>query len=292
MTVLEKVEKVEKVEKEGGIKFKKECVFELEKDKGVLLKRNLKSLMSKKFIIGCFYVLTVVLGSIYGSYQQKFSTSFETSSWFDYFNITHKSNLINQYFVKKGWFWTSIIFIIYSPRVIHANKPGQYFKFVIRWILATLYWYSITQRFFGPSIMDRIFVFTGGKCDDYQVFEAYACKKNGGRWIGGYDLSGHCFLLIHASLLLWEEITAFTCRPKNWEIAREKEKILSGILVFLLLLWWFMLVVTTIYFHNFSEKLTGTIFGVLYWIIYNYICYVHPNKLMPYDLKELEEREL
>lgn len=292
--------KVEKAEKESDIEFKTDSVCEFknpEKNNSILLKRNLEYQKSRHLYTSCFYVLTVVVGSIYGSNQQKSLPSSETS-WFSLIDLTNKSNLINLYIVKNGWFWTSFIFIIYATRVIHANKPVQIAKSVIRWILATLYWYIITQRFFGPSIIDRIFVFTGGKCDNYQsetqVFEAYVCKKGGGRWIGGYDLSGHCFLLIHASLLLWDEISAFPYRPENWEIAREK-KILSFFFGLFLFLWWFMLIVTAIYFHNFSEKLTGTIFGVLYWILYYIIGYVRPNWiiwLMPYDLKELEEYEL
>jgi hypothetical protein len=293
------LEEFGKTEKESGIKFKRDSVFgskNSKKDNGVLLKRNLEFQRLRRIYTGCFYVLTVVLGSIYGSYRQKSLPTSETS-WLNWFNITHKSNLFNQYFVKFGWFWTSLIFLIYAMKVIHVNNRVQAAKSVIRWILATLYWYFITQQFFGPSIIDRIFVFTGGRCyDKYhsetKVYEAYICKSGGGRWSGGYDLSGHCFLLIHASLLLWEEISAFTYRPENWEIAREKEKIISGILGFFLLLWWFMLGVTAIYFHDFSEKLTGTILGVLYWALYNYICYVRPDLLMPYDLKELEKYEL
>ncbi|CAB4435889.1 unnamed protein product [Rhizophagus irregularis] len=292
--------KVEKAEKESDIEFKTDSVFSVfefkipEKNNSILFKRNLKYQTKRHFYIGCFYVFTVLAGSFYGSNKQKSLPSSETS-WFNLIDITNKSNLINQYIVKNGWFWTSFIFIIYATKVIHANNPLQIAKSVIRWILATLYWYIITQRCFGPSIIDRIFVYTGGRCDNYhsetQVFEAYVCKKGGGRWVGGRDLSGHCFLLIHASLLLWDEISAFTYRPENWEIAKEK-KTLSLFFVFFLFLWWSMLVVTAIYFHDFFEKFTGTIFGVLYWII---MCYVRSNWiiwLMPHDLKDLEEYEL
>ncbi|RIA84934.1 inositol phospholipid synthesis and fat-storage-inducing TM-domain-containing protein [Glomus cerebriforme] len=266
----------------------------MKKESDINVKRNLQVQKSKQLITAFCYVLTVVCGSMFGSYLIQSPLTPSEPSWYDYINLSHKSNILNLFFVKRGWFWTSFIFIIYSIRVIHANNPHQIAKSVMRWILATCYWYIVTQRFYnGPSIIDRIFLYTGGKCSQSQIFEAYVCKKNGGLWTGGHDLSGHCFLLIHASLILWEEMRAISYRPGSWEIAREKEKLLTLIFFFVLLLWWLMLAMTAIYFHSFQEKLTGTILGVLYWALAYIFIFPHYIKwLMPYDTKELEEFEL
>jgi hypothetical protein len=230
----------------------------------VKFKRNL----SFREAICCFYVFTIVIGSIFGhliSFKTYWSNEVVTF-W------SKKSNFVNQYFVKIGWFWTSVCFFTYA--ILYAKFAIFRFK---RWALATLYWFITTQWFFGPSIMDRIFVMTGGGCSGTQdeVYEAYVCKSRGGLWKGGHDLSGHCFLLIHASLFLLEEFIYYV------EIAREKRenKILSkneflweflrknkmvGLLLFL---WWWMLFMTAVYFHSFQEKFTGTMFGILYWAI-------------------------
>jgi hypothetical protein len=214
---------------------------------------------SVRQIICCFYVFTVVFGSIYGNLH-----SFD-NYW------SRKANLVNQYFVKIGWFWTTIFFILNAKDI----------KAIIRWSLATSYWYIITQKFFfGPSIMDQIFVITGGKCVGFpQAYDAYTCKGGGGLWEGGYDLSGHCFLSIHSSLFLWEELICKEIARENnllsidevllihWKFVK-KNKIIGCLFI----LWWWMLFVTAIKFHSFLEKLIGTTFGVLYWaVMYNFV---------------------
>lgn len=75
------------------------------------------------------------------------------------------------------------------------------------------------------------------------------CKLAGGSWNGGHDLSGHVFLLTHASLFLWSEVTPVLSRSG----ALEGETI--GVLA-LLGLWWWMLLMTGVYFHTWREKVS------------------------------------
>jgi hypothetical protein len=81
----------------------------------------------------------------------------------------------------------------------------------------------MTQWFFGPAIIDRSFVVTGGKCEEVMeragkmdlgespsaqvetLFSAAACKAAGGAWRGGHDISGHVFMLVLATALLAHE---------------------------------------------------------------------------------------
>jgi len=80
----------------------------------------------------------------------------------------------------------------------------------------------MTQWFFGPAIIDRGFVVTGGKCEQIMdkvenlgsqssespsaqletLFSAATCKAAGGAWAGGHDISGHVFMLVLATALL------------------------------------------------------------------------------------------
>lgn len=84
----------------------------------------------------------------------------------------------------------------------------------------TLWWIFVTQWFFGPPIIDRGFLLTGGQCDLVELADAgkvdmdntrqfvtgVACKAVGGKWKGGHDISGHVFLLVLGSMFIFEEV--------------------------------------------------------------------------------------
>jgi hypothetical protein len=83
-----------------------------------------------------------------------------------------------------------------------------------------VWWIFVTQWFFGPAIIDRGFLLTGGQCELVEQAEAgnvvmdntrqfvtgIACKAVGGKWRGGHDISGHVFLLVLGSMFLLEEV--------------------------------------------------------------------------------------
>ncbi|KAG4306060.1 hypothetical protein PORY_000048, partial [Pneumocystis oryctolagi] len=201
------------------------------------------------------YPATIVLGTLFklnnGTRQSYFS---------------HSSNIFNVIFVKSGWFWTTVVFICHLSRVEYKNI----FKACLRWFLVTLWWFFITQWFFGPSIMDRIFVWTGGSCKFYNlklnkvnkdaIYSSTKCKLAGGKWTEGYDFSGHAFLLTHASLFLWSELLlTLNFYPK---CAKQFQTMVVYTLLFL---WWFMFLMTSCYFHTLIEKAIGLIIGYSTW---------------------------
>jgi hypothetical protein len=136
-----------------------------------------------------------------------------------------KDNLFNVFFVKFGWFWTTLAFCVFmllhpstgpSKRLVFTSRRVQGF---LRYGLVTLWWIGVTQWFFGPPLIDRGFRLTGGRCellkteegrasmgDAEKYLTAAACKLAGGKWKGGHDISGHVFLLVLASGFLWLEI--------------------------------------------------------------------------------------
>jgi len=173
------------------------------------------------------------------------------------------------------------------------------------------WWAGVTQWFFGPPLIDRGFRFTGGQCemlrdpgrreemsDVREYFTAAACKAVGGTWKGGHDISGHVFLLILGSGLLWFEILpALTGAEglrdgrrvvlgdgKVASVAVEKQaekkgeasqtqvqvtaagvKIALGVAA---LMWW-MLLMTAAFFHTWFEKFTGLLVAFAgLWVVY------------------------
>ncbi|KAH3678865.1 hypothetical protein WICPIJ_008820 [Wickerhamomyces pijperi] len=200
-----------------------------------------------------------------------------------------KRNLINQIFVKKGWFWTILLMTYFNVQYLQAKRDIR--QSFLRMAVSTIWWYCFTQAFFGLPIMDRVFLLTGGSClqDSSKSslgiltssIGSHVCRKVKGEWIGGHDPSGHVFLLVHSSILLWfdvlelevgEELLAFwnsfSQRKSVWN---RTKAVLSNSLILLLsliLLWWWMLLITSIHFHSFAEKITGLVAGVSAVILY------------------------
>jgi hypothetical protein len=182
--------------------------------------------------------------------------------------FSNSRNIFNQIFVKKGWLWTTIAFLILLGDTAYVNASkrqkspahciGQAF---VRYFAATAWWIVFAQWLFGLPIMDRVFILTGGSCEGVtsisnitSVSSAY-CRANGGIWTGGYDPSGHMFLLVHSSLFLWLEILPHL---------RDRKAPLSiavKLVVGLLALWGWMLLMTAVYFHSFPEKVVGLACG-------------------------------
>ncbi|CAK9441211.1 uncharacterized protein LODBEIA_P50800 [Lodderomyces beijingensis] len=102
---------------------------------------------------------------------------------YNYYN--DKGNFINQFFVKRGWGWTTLVILVfYVAHVVpklysttrHTNgkstqedEPEErntmvLLKGALRYVLVTAWWYLFTQWCFGLPIMDKVFVFTGGVC--------------------------------------------------------------------------------------------------------------------------------
>ncbi|KAF9904775.1 hypothetical protein EC991_002345 [Linnemannia zychae] len=141
-------------------------------------------------------------------------------------------------------------------------------KALVRWGLATLYWWLISQWFFGPGLFDRVFVLTGGSCSVEGHWSQYHCRRQGGHWSGGIDISGHMFLLTHAWLFLMEELSIFLNVPEAWTALQDRRGAKYAVWGVLAVtgLWWWMLLMTSVYYHHLAEKLTGLFFGVLFWL--------------------------
>lgn len=171
---------------------------------------------------------------------------------------------------------------------------------------------------FGPSIFERIDMLNGGHCEersgsewvgDYSNMNPRAaalsgsinpetertpsltpsqCLRDSNRyWVDGFDVSGHYYLIISMSLLLWDLLIRY--HILNWRkrevVDLELQSIYSmaqqpatnittvQLLVMkrtvqvcsiaLLLIWYFEFAVTSLFFHTTLEKLWGLIFGAV-----------------------------
>ncbi|KAI9659073.1 MAG: hypothetical protein M1821_002033 [Bathelium mastoideum] len=227
--------------------------------------------------------------------------------------FARKSNIFNLYFVKVGWLWTTaalLLFVLSHPFLGPPLRPvltRRRARAALRYFAVSTAWLLTTQWCFGPPLIDRGFRFTGGVCEVPTVADAEvgggkgtvgeqlthaACRLAGGQWKGGHDISGHVFLLILGSAMLWLEVLPVVLRwapglregrvvvktdgtvvtvaahsreeartglngqdaPKGTEAATSfGVKLALGVAGFS---WW-MLLMTAAYFHTWFEKFTG-----------------------------------
>ncbi|KAI1826248.1 inositol phospholipid synthesis and fat-storage-inducing TM-domain-containing protein [Xylaria intraflava] len=211
--------------------------------------------------------------------------------------FARKNNLFNVLFVKRGWLWITVAFFSFLATHPTFRNGRMALRATTRWALVTGWWILVTQWCFGPPLIDRGFIFTGGKCETAheavsagtaagkEFLTAAACRTAGGNWSGGHDISGHVFLLVLGSCFLVQEVVWVVIRAgvKIMENGDDRAIVMgdgavkgagtgSGrtpavherhlgaggkFAVGVVALSLWMLLMTAIYFHTWFEKFTG-----------------------------------
>ncbi|RHZ59719.1 putative inositol phospholipid biosynthesis protein Scs3 [Aspergillus thermomutatus] len=211
--------------------------------------------------------------------------------------FARKDNIFNLYFVKVGWLWTTLAFVsllVSQPAYTapSAHQPRRLAQAALRYTLATLVWYLTTQWFFGPPIIDRSFVITGGKCERVmaetsgspaaavaqeesvsagveKLFTAAACKAAGGAWMGGHDAVG-AMKAVSAGVEGGKKMDGeVSDQSEGGKVQGQSEEEgdwmrtwslrLVGAVVGL---GWWMLFMTSIWFHTWLEKWSGLLIAL------------------------------
>ncbi|KAL4810693.1 inositol phospholipid synthesis and fat-storage-inducing TM-domain-containing protein [Aspergillus unguis] len=224
--------------------------------------------------------------------------------------FARKDNIFNVFFVKIGWLWFTLAFaLIILAYPFSSNRGTKQAQAGARYALATVVWYLTTQWFFGPPIIDRSFVFTGGKCESvlsdlnqaqsekgvvgagvdegFRVhLTAAACKAAGGAWRGGHDVSGHVFMLVLLTAVLGFEAVGLwsqsggddgeeKAEPETQSAGRTWTlRFVGGIVG----LGWWMLLMTAIWFHTWLEKANGLLIS----LAAVYTIYILPRRVIPW----------
>uniref|UniRef100_A0A4X2JXM1 Fat storage inducing transmembrane protein 2 n=1 Tax=Vombatus ursinus TaxID=29139 RepID=A0A4X2JXM1_VOMUR len=174
----------------------------------------------------------------------------------------------SRYFVKVAWGWT---FILLLPFIALTNyhltgKAGVVLKRLCILLVGTAIWYVST------SVFLHIEYFTGS-CYKSPALESVQkeynskedCRKGGGFW-HGFDISGHSFLLTYCALVIVEEMAVLQ------EVTMDRSHSLYFTLTSLVValgclayIWIWMFFCTAVYFHDLSQKVFGTLFGLVGW---------------------------
>lgn len=224
--------------------------------------------------------------------------------------FSRSDNMFNQYFVKLGWFWTLFLTVPYVFLTSYTTCCGKrkliFTAHLLRLFIATVFWYTWTTIF---NMIETKY----GRCNSNRYDDKVSCLKNGHFW-NGFDISGHCFILIYSSLILIEEARAINGWERIKDFIREErysrslndkspssnplknmntdeldilktsyEKFTPYVRAFLIgiavlqLLWDVMLVSTILYYHIMVEKFISGIIAILTWFVTYRVWYTIPN---------------
>ncbi|SCU81359.1 LAFA_0C04324g1_1 [Lachancea sp. 'fantastica'] len=84
----------------------------------------------------------------------------------------------NTFFVKQGWFWTSVVGWWCMVRYRGLGNRGTWKKTLIRYCVLTAWWMVFTQSIWSEAapLMDLVFTATGGRCT-FDLFDPTDLKS-------------------------------------------------------------------------------------------------------------------
>lgn len=201
-----------------------------------------------------------------------------------------KANFLNVLFIKKLWAWTTAAFValyVTSPMSLQTRER------LYKYFTETVIWLLFTGWFFGPSLLDRFTVSTGGECIAHlpsgalvtvpqefcyrrstisaathpELFQASLTLpddtwKQIPRIRRGHDVSGHLFLLTMSILFLIEQVS-YSFRRMHaaggradvaWSTLHKWAVVFAlAVIAF----GYFATYTTSVYFHTPLEKISG-----------------------------------
>lgn len=207
--------------------------------------------------------------------------------------FANKSNPLNTVFIKKAWGWTSGAFaLLYSTSPVRTRSWNR----LLQYTIVTLAWLAFTGWFFGPPLIERVVVASGGQClvvvpgsgevidvplehcyqksslspathptlftslgTDFTTANPWSTRP---RLRKGHDVSGHIFLLTMSVLFLVDQMT-HSLKSNLWTAAH---KLTVTVNVLLIAIWMLATATTALYFHTPLEKFTG--FRVLLFLVH------------------------
>lgn len=167
-----------------------------------------------------------------------------------------KTNILNQWFVKLGWFWTSVLTLPLMFATIKTHDKETVSRAIFRLILSTLLWYTSVNFF--------------------QYVDTAT----------GFDISGHTFLMMFSNLIIASELelsrkmsadnkkTDSKIKPKAGGTNLEEQIPMIQTLLFVLsLIWDFMLLQTALYYHTIVQKAIAAVWAIASWYILHIVFY-------------------
>lgn len=155
-----------------------------------------------------------------------------------------KGNLLNQWFVKLGWFWTNVLLLPVLFMTTKSEDKDAVSKTIFKILSSTTLWYFSVNFF---QYVDNM---------------------------TGFDISGHTFLLMFSNLLISSELKFIENNyyikdgdKRDSSLRNEKFQLgpLKMSLFLLTLLWDFMLFETASFYHTIVQKVIAASWAIGCW---------------------------
>lgn len=175
-----------------------------------------------------------------------------------------KSNVLNQWFVKIGWFWTNALILPLLFLTIKNDDKENVAQATLRILSSTFLWYTSVNLF--------------------QLIDTNT----------GFDISGHTFLLMFSNLIINSEIKYSRLNKSSLKgnsretsttltvlgLDKNEPQPLFTVKVFLFILsalWDFMLLQTALYYHTILQKAIAALWAIGSWYILHLLFYHKPD---------------
>ncbi|XP_023812689.1 fat storage-inducing transmembrane protein 2 [Oryzias latipes] len=230
------------------------------------------------------FLLISIVGSVLKDLELVPQTYFSSSK-----------NIFNVYFVKISWGWTLLLltpFLLLSNASV-SRSVSILGRRLLSLAVATAVWYVCTESFFYIEDATGSCFESGASSLLKKSFTSKAsCRRAGFHW-HGYDISGHSFILAYSTLLIMEE-TAPMALVRTARLSALPGTVLALLYVALnliVVMWVWMFACTSVYFHDTSHKLLGTICGLLGWFLTYRVWYLTPcSPGLPPQLQSKERK--
>ncbi|KAM9342057.1 acyl-coenzyme A diphosphatase FITM2 [Pholidichthys leucotaenia] len=194
--------------------------------------------------------------------------------------FSSSKNALNVYFVKVSWGWTLLLltpFLLLSHSTF-SRSVSFLGRRLLSLVVATAIWYTCTETFF--YIEDVTGMCYEGKTLNTiknEFTSKATCRRAGFHWYG-YDISGHSFILAYSALFIMEETAPMGSLKTTGQSAMPRLvlNLLYVALNLIIFIWVWMFVCTSVYFHDPTHKLLGTICGLLGWYLTYQVWYLKP----------------
>ncbi|XP_040050494.1 acyl-coenzyme A diphosphatase FITM2 [Gasterosteus aculeatus] len=189
-------------------------------------------------------------------------------------------NALNVYFVKVSWGWTLLLltpFLLLSNSTV-SRSAASLGRRLLSLAVATIIWYACTEAFFYvEDVTGSCFETDGADVVIREFTSKVGCRRAGYQW-QGYDISGHSFILAYSSLFIIEETAPMTFLKTAGlsALPRMVLNLLYVALNLIVIVWVWMFACTSVYFHDPSHKLLGTVCGLLGWYLTYRVWYLKP----------------
>ncbi|XP_017291390.1 fat storage-inducing transmembrane protein 2 [Kryptolebias marmoratus] len=194
--------------------------------------------------------------------------------------FSSSKNVLNVYFVKVSWGWTLLLltpFVLLSNSAFSRNV-SYLGRRLLSLVVATAVWYVCTETFlYIEDITGACYESDTLLVTNLNFMTKAACRRAGLHW-RGYDISGHSFILTYSALLIVEETSpmVFLSTATMSLLSKTALSLLYVALNVITVLWVWMFVCTSVYFHDLSHKLLGTLCGLLGWYLTYRVWYLKP----------------